>query len=122
MPKIIQERPPVIEMSRYSDSQLIALETQLEKYLVTKSIRYPRSREVKIYDIDKFLIDQGALSKKGAVILDREHPPLYTMLTDKLRQLNDFKARRKGGGLRQLEDYQELANGMHITSSQEEES
>lgn len=117
-----EKQIPRFEMPRYSDRELADLDKLLEPYVVTKKVRTPREKMLKIHDTERFLIDQGALNKKGAVIVGREWPTLYEILTDKISQWMDWKSRQAFGAKRQLEDYQELANRMHISSSQVEES
>ncbi len=77
-------------VNRLGDSELIALDRELQKYMVTKEINYPTKDTITVLDEKSFLIDRKVLSKDGGIKITEWTPSKWNDSGTRLLEIYDM--------------------------------
>lgn len=98
----------------FSKQELYALKADLEKYKYKKTL--PNGIVLNLIDFEKYLKDQGALNKDGAVYINRIYPnsqvTYYEALDEKWRQLCILLSKVEYAKTMELQGLDEVAESM----------
>lgn len=87
---------------RFEDSQLREFKDYLEKFRITKTLS--NGEECTYIDELQWLIKEGAIGKKGGIILGTDRPNKYQLCMDKIKQLNNYYKRKAYGKRMAIEE------------------
>jgi hypothetical protein len=103
-----KEKKEAYEFPEYTVVDFMELEKELEKYRITKTLN--NGEVISYCDDQMYLMDQGALSRTGAVVVTGfetkfnskgepytfiDYPTKYAILQDKLEKFSYWKGRKE---------------------------
>jgi hypothetical protein len=109
------------EKDTLSISQLYEFEKQLEEFRVNKVLS--NGKKVSYIDFDLYLIKQNAITEKGAIIIPESitirdggsvsgftETPRYLILMDRIKQFQEWKAKKEYGEKQRLKQMDNLGD------------
>jgi len=122
---LMYRRAPYIPLERPA---LYAFTKYMDKYLVTKTVERPFKAEIRVYDVDRYLFDEGATNSNGEIVVQQFKagvwkdsilvtptdckPITYELAMAKFNQMLRYKSSLQKGKESRFAQYNEMSKQM----------